>query len=392
MLEMMLGKAPVGSYYGSSGPGPKTLKYGTLTLGYFGTTTTTELFGALELGRLLNFTNFGVDCFTAGLYWFKFAYNGKILYVPNQQLKNFISWNDIYGAGLVYGTKSNGAYPATPAAWQHNVITKVEGPITWGFIPRLMTGWPDPTYPGAGLDAYPQSSNSEWQQLLGRVCTSGNGNIADKWDAQAASALSVGGTMASWTQETQATDVNKANSRGATYTVYAVIGSASNVKTYAGNTDAAWRPILELLPMDALLNPQGVTVGISATPQPPSILFQQQAQAPDGTPPPLLNPVNLIGTSSVNTKQPVIIDPTYPGGVLNPVNVVGSANVRLNPFNITAAPSDLVSDPANVVYEIARLNAFSISATPTDLVADPVNVVYSLAALNAFSISGTNNP
>lgn len=246
MLEMMLQKPPSGSYYGNSGPGPKTLKYGTLQLGYFGTVTQAEMFTGPELSNRLGLSA-GVDISTAAMYWWKFAYKGKFLFIPSQQLKNYISWNELYGAGAVYGTKSNGAYPASPAVYQYNPVVKVEGSTFWSFIPRLMTGWPDPTYPGAGLDAYPQSSDSEWQQLVGRMCTYPNGNIAEKWDAKSPDLISVAASMQTWTQETQATDVNKGNSRGYSYNSYAIIGSGSNLKTYNTGPDALWRPVLELV-------------------------------------------------------------------------------------------------------------------------------------------------
>jgi hypothetical protein len=389
MLEMLLQKPPAGSYYGTSGPGPKTLKYGNLQIGYFGTVTQAEMFTGPELANLLGFTA-GINSATAAMYWWKFAYKGKILYIPSQQLRYFVSWNDIYGAGLVYGTKSNGDYPASPTAYQYNPVTKVEGPTVWGFVPRLMTGWPDPTYPGAGLDAYPQSSDSEWQQLLGRMCTSPNGNIAEKWDAKTPDQLSVTTTLQSWTQETQVNDVTKANNRGSSFNAYAIVGSASIVKTYAGGSDMAWRPVLELVPVGGLLNPINAVVEYAPMPQPPAIIFARQAEGPANEPIPLKDPQNVFTTWP--TKQPVITTATFQGSALGPQNVRASGGANLNPFTITAAGTQLIAEPVNVINSVADLNPFGISVLSSSWLVDPVNVVYSLADLNPFTISGANIP
>jgi hypothetical protein len=55
-------------------------------------------------------------------------------------LASGVPWNDVYNAGLVYGTNDNGKYPSSTPTNQFNPVTKKEGERIWTFIPRLPTG------------------------------------------------------------------------------------------------------------------------------------------------------------------------------------------------------------------------------------------------------------
>lgn len=108
--------------YPDSGPGPKTLRYGTSDLGYFGEVTANELLTLNELRRQLNFWG-GTDNAPSPT-WIKMFSAGKVIYFPTQAAAVGIGWNMLYSAGLVYGTDDNGIVPGSPGVNQMAVVNK----------------------------------------------------------------------------------------------------------------------------------------------------------------------------------------------------------------------------------------------------------------------------
>lgn len=108
MQEMMVAGGS-GSYYPWSGPGSKKLVQGTLTLGYFGIVTQEEFIDRDTLRSLgpasLNAYNIGT------MTWHKFAYKGRIIYIPRSPIAQNAKWLDLYNAGMIYGVRGSGTPP-----------------------------------------------------------------------------------------------------------------------------------------------------------------------------------------------------------------------------------------------------------------------------------------
>lgn len=129
----------------SLGPGPSELVYGDMSLGFFGSITYADLFTGQELlektGLPVNWVN------GSGLLsWWKFARNGKILYLPGSAIALSASFITLYSRGLVFGTDDNGAWVPNGQAVknQKKVISKNAD----DFIVRLPTGLDDRDNPG----------------------------------------------------------------------------------------------------------------------------------------------------------------------------------------------------------------------------------------------------
>lgn len=120
------------------GPGPTKLIRGDWNIGYFGTVTTATLFTISGLRTAVGATGLGgVPADNTMTLWYKFIYQGKIIYIPNNVCATnaTVTWPMIYNLGLVYGVDGPGAppfdlttanaLPAIPATVnQRKVVTK----------------------------------------------------------------------------------------------------------------------------------------------------------------------------------------------------------------------------------------------------------------------------
>lgn len=114
------------------GPGPQTLISGTVEWGYFGKLTVTEFFSTSTLSALLTTpSNWSINSANPITVWRKYAYFGKILYIPDMQLYSSSSItsaaiNTLYGAGMFYGNDTDAKLaPITQAATlQNKRVTK----------------------------------------------------------------------------------------------------------------------------------------------------------------------------------------------------------------------------------------------------------------------------
>ena len=132
-------------------PGPRYMKAGNRDWGFWGFTTPGMFPNIEPLGVNAIFSNDAL-CEHLGLHttgtneygnpvWMKFAWNGKILFVPLKPLRRSISWNQIYNAGCVYGTGDQGIVPPNGRAGSeisitaNNTVTNVNGgaatPVGW---------------------------------------------------------------------------------------------------------------------------------------------------------------------------------------------------------------------------------------------------------------------
>lgn len=131
-------QAPVVGYYPRSGPGPKTLRAGNTLMGYFGKVDASELFTHTELYNLvLKGTPATLYIGTEG--WYKFFYQGNIIYTPINPLAYNVNWSIIYNAGIAYGVDGVGAYPTVTPVNQSKILTKTLPEGKFYLRPRLPT-------------------------------------------------------------------------------------------------------------------------------------------------------------------------------------------------------------------------------------------------------------
>ncbi|AWN08865.1 putative virion structural protein [Salmonella phage SPAsTU] len=155
---------PGGAIYPDSGPGPKTLLQGNTIAGYFGTTTAAELFTHQKLidatftKGVLPTTYGGTDG------WYKFFYQGRVIYLPINPVGYNVTWNTLYSEGLVYGTDDNGKYPAATPVNQGKVLsfTAANGEKFY-FRIRLPSAGKDPYVSGTPTAA--DLSGSEFEMF-----------------------------------------------------------------------------------------------------------------------------------------------------------------------------------------------------------------------------------
>lgn len=142
-----------------TGPGPQELLCGDWMRGYFGTVSSADFFTNQELISWL-----GVGTvYNIAHTWYKFVFNGKILFYPERYVGSNLSWNTLYTAGVVYGMEGNGpatGHGLTPTN-QRRVITKGEH----SFVPRLGRCQVTADYSIATRYVY----ESEWYQTIGSI-------------------------------------------------------------------------------------------------------------------------------------------------------------------------------------------------------------------------------
>lgn len=141
-----------------SGPGPTTIQHGDKQSGYFGITNTSELFTVEEIEALSAVPLVGTPINRDDLnLWVKYAYDGKILFIPKRIVRSGMTWNNLYLSGLMFGTNDNGTtqtggqpdfkpLPLTPTN-QYRTLTKTtpDGTV-WTFkVRNIRTCRTDPS-------------------------------------------------------------------------------------------------------------------------------------------------------------------------------------------------------------------------------------------------------
>lgn len=115
---------PTGYFPDGTGPGPSTISIGDWNVGYFGTLPVSDLYGADELRTALGtaaLPGSGVGITNAKMtLWYKFVFEGKILFVPQGHLVTNTKWCDLYNKGLIFGIDGPGVVKVT---------TGVSGPV-----------------------------------------------------------------------------------------------------------------------------------------------------------------------------------------------------------------------------------------------------------------------
>lgn len=157
------------------GPGPQTLISGTVEWGYFGKLTVAEFFSTNTLSALLTTpSNWSVNAANPITVWRKYAYFGKILYIPDMQLYSTSSTtsaaiNTLYGAGMFYGNDSDAKLaPITQAATLQN---KRVAKDAYEFKVRAPTAntYADPTTTYSAADSAKFDTNTSELMLMASI-------------------------------------------------------------------------------------------------------------------------------------------------------------------------------------------------------------------------------
>ncbi|MNM20179.1 hypothetical protein D3C81_305140 [compost metagenome] len=127
--------------YPGSGPGQKWLQAGDEQLGYFGEVAASEMITNAALKTHLGHASGSVR---ADQGWLKFFYKGKVIFIGKNTYCSSLTWNNLYAAGGIYGTKDNGKYPASTPVNQYKPIVWANGGKSYRLIPRAMTCAIDP--------------------------------------------------------------------------------------------------------------------------------------------------------------------------------------------------------------------------------------------------------
>lgn len=186
MRELLLSTSAVRVYppIPDNGPGPSTLrKFDEVSGdGYFGQTTTAELFTVEEVETKAKTTLIGTPQNRSVLdLWGKYIINGKILYIPKVTVRTGVSWANLYSAGFMYGTDNNGTYPFTTNA-NFDVVpltpvnqlttiqkTSSDGSV-WTFKIRCVSTMP--TDPGPNFNVAATVAQSEYSRTIERTAPS----------------------------------------------------------------------------------------------------------------------------------------------------------------------------------------------------------------------------
>ena len=247
MFEQLISLHPaaVMPVFPESGPGPSRLQYGDENAGYFGEVNSSELFTSSEVayaGPLIG----GVTANDGNAVplWFKFIFKGKILFIARKPVRNSVIWNQLYAAGLVYGTNdlgvstgyTNGTTPL-PRVNQKRVITRKDsGGNVFNFAVRLMTSMSeDPT---ANWLNQASSGPSEFGTLYEAMLPTVGHPL--KWKTYGATDMQWGSVVGKETW-TAAPEYNLILGGNTSY-----LTRDRMLKTGL----AGWRPVLELLPND----------------------------------------------------------------------------------------------------------------------------------------------
>lgn len=107
-----------------TGHGPQAIRAGDANKGYFGTVSQEDFITHQALYDWSGLVG-GIVNVTTPLTqpWFKYAYEGKVCFIPFNHIVSRVSWDSLYEAGLVYGEDSNGPITMETPVNQNKIIT-----------------------------------------------------------------------------------------------------------------------------------------------------------------------------------------------------------------------------------------------------------------------------
>lgn len=266
MFELMVSSGNKSKVdFPDSGPGSKTLRFGSEKLGYFASVPVSEFFSATELRKQLNF-QLGTDNNNNPLNWVKAMFQGKVLFFPQFPFAVGLSWNQLYAAGLVYGEDGPGKFPAASGAVNQFKLVNIGSDVFKVRLFSIILPTVDDGYWGVGSTAplagnSPWVSESEWSSMCQSLIQGVASNYAGpKWSVYPNSSFLASGRTAV---------MRETCSNPASATLGSNVQLASALKTASG----WWYPVLELIPGDQrpLLPMNGIENTVRGIPTPMAV-------------------------------------------------------------------------------------------------------------------------
>ena len=219
------------------GPGPQQIIRGNWDLGYFGRIPINDLFVPLDLQQIFGLGG-GVYAPTNTMYWLKFAYKGKVIYVASHPLVINITWQSLYLAGLVYGNMPEANWPAYPKT-------------TYGVVPQgktLIRGQDQFVFRMPASRLVPGSTGSAAADLIGgeydALIMAAYGITVNNFNPYRLDDVESMGT--SFTSEFTSASGGACITRG-TSGVTTPDSQSSSAASSTVATTTGWRPVLELV-------------------------------------------------------------------------------------------------------------------------------------------------
>jgi hypothetical protein len=223
------------------GAGPNALQVGDYNYGYFGTIPSASFININALRTAVNFASGTVS--TVSPKWHKYARNGKVLFIPEGAVAGSLTWQQMYNAGIVFGSDDNGPYNAGANVNQGAKVTI--GPDQYRV--RLMRGYNDDynVFPAAATVPEPtETFTCEWDDLVYPLCNlvPAVQRMANR--ANIAVATLTGGTYSAVQEKVTNAASGNILLRGSAGATRASLAQR-NYLAYTGTV--AWWPVLELI-------------------------------------------------------------------------------------------------------------------------------------------------
>lgn len=311
MFEMMLmGGGSQGVMYPDSGPGVKYLKYGDPTVGFFGEVPDNLLFTIPELRDQLDFWS-GLDTNPNTNMWLKIYLDNKVLYIPKRAVTTEVTWDQLYNAGLIYGTNDNGPYTTPTPTNQYRIVAAPDKRLLK--VRALTTNTPPLALPNTTLWNHAATAGSEWGRIVAALMT-------DIGTLPATTPRFRRYVAADQVMVPSGLAIGQTPQGGAGYSV-----NASNTAVLGQVTTAPnqWLPVLELLPTDtSIILPMSKFVAASDTFAAPVTM------EPVGYYNPILQ-YKGVQSATLSQRQVFMTDPV----TTNPVYSIGRTSIRatMNP-------------------------------------------------------------
>ena len=163
--------------------------------------------------------------------WLKFALNGKTLYVAKKHFRHTLSWNNINGAGAVYGTKTVaiGGKTYKVRLLKTSLIDPMSDPFDWAEV--IGSEWNKLMHP-----IHVKAGTQNWKR------NQGVDPDVPNWGINYTDSDLETNVYTSWCQEKQGTNYV---SRGHPSIDFDASSVSSNPPSFA--SDRGWRPCLELV-------------------------------------------------------------------------------------------------------------------------------------------------
>lgn len=222
-----------------TGPGPQGLESGRYDkLGYFGTLEEDEFLTATELSFLCGLgKNPGHIQNDQQGKWIKVYHDGTVKYIRNEPVKNHISWEELYKAGLVFSGPGDHESEISPEVFSAVGSYEQGVVVTVGldrFRVRLLKGLPEGGTWSVETNAT-ERNGSEWNEILFPLYAKREVGGLSNTALGAPAMLSPHNVMC---QETNGTNVLCGNT---------VRSTQFTTQGYEYNGDEFWFPVLEYL-------------------------------------------------------------------------------------------------------------------------------------------------